>query len=101
MSDTSMISMQASRCPDATVQMRQLVRLFAAHPEVKTLELETIEPSLRRSLPAFIAAEELAIEVTPLADRAITEQDLAQWATQFDEDDYSDVAVVQRFMLKK
>lgn len=98
---TPILSMQASRCPDATIQMRQLVRMFVAQPDVGVLELESIEPSLIRSLPAFVEAESLDVQITQLASRTITAEDIALWSEHFDEDDYSDVAVVNRFVLTK
>lgn len=98
---TQTFSMQASRCPDATVKMRQLLRLFMDSGECQELMLESIEPSLVRSIPAYIAAEGLPLAIAELGRRDISQEDKEQWADHFDEDDYSDVSVVNQFTLKK
>ncbi|MBD77483.1 MAG: hypothetical protein CL840_00915 [Crocinitomicaceae bacterium] len=94
------ISLEASRCPDATIHMRRVIQWFMEQ-EQSTLNLESIEPSLVRSLPAYVQVEQLPVEVKQADPRQITDEDKAKWEEKYDEDDFGDVEVVNTFILTK
>ncbi|MEG3765029.1 hypothetical protein [Alteromonas sp. 14N.309.X.WAT.G.H12] len=94
------ISLEASRCPDATIHMRRVIKWFMDQKQT-TLRLESIEPSLVRSLPAYLQIEQLPLHVEQVEPRKITDEDKAQWEEKYDEDDFGDVEVKNTFILKK
>ena len=96
------VSLAAYRCPDATVYMRMILCKFRDTPGADTLTLDTIEPSMRRSINALLATSEFeSITVGDVHTRAISEADKALWEPNFDDDDYGDVSEKTVFELLK
>lgn len=94
------VSLEASRCPDATIHMRRAIQWFMEQ-EQDVLTMDSIEPSLVRSLPAYVALEELNIDVQIGHPTQITEQHKALWESNYDEDDFGDVETINTFTLTK
>jgi hypothetical protein len=93
------ISLEASRCPDATIYMRRAVQAFIDSTE-GTLRLESIEPSLERSLDAFLQTVNGTISMN-VSQRDITDADRHAWAENYDEEDHEDVNILKTFALSK
>jgi hypothetical protein len=93
------ISLEASRCPDATIYMRRAVQAFVDSTE-GLLRLESIEPSLERSLDAFLQTVNGAISMN-VSQRDITDADRHTWAENYDEEDHEDVNILKTFTLSK
>lgn len=94
------VSLEASRCPDATIHMRRVIQWFVEQ-EQSVLKMDSIEPSLVRSLPAYVALEELNIEVEVGEAKQITDEHKALWEERYDEDDFGDVETINTFTLTK
>jgi len=94
------VSLEASRCPDATIHMRRVIQWFVEQ-EQSVLKMDSIEPSLVRSLPAYVALEELNIEVEVGEPKQITDEHKALWEDRYDEDDFGDVETINTFTLTK
>lgn len=94
------VSLEASRCPDATIHMRRVIQWFVEQ-EQSVLKMDSIEPSLVRSLPAYVALEELNIEVEVGETKQITDEHKALWEERYDEDDFGDVETINTFTLTK
>jgi hypothetical protein len=97
---TMIIDLKAARCPDATLYMTKSLEVFY-HSEDSTLELSSIEPSMARNLKYRLAMLYPDYEITEVATRAITSDDIACWLEDFDEEGYESVSVVSTFTVKR
>ena len=94
------VNLLAFRCPDATVKMNSVLNLFM-QSEHSTLEVQTIEPSLERNIVERISHLELPLQLIDQNEAVITNNDIALWGDNFDEDDYGDVSVKKTYIITK
>lgn len=84
------VDLEAHRCPDATILMRRVIENFLSS-EHSTLEITSIEPSLKRNLIGYIESMSLNLNLDSENAEDITEGNRVDWEPKFDEEDYEDV----------
>lgn len=90
----------AHRCPNAQILVNRILEAFKASTE-NELFINTIEPSLQRSVAGRIAGYDLPFEIAEVKTRPILQVDLDRWHEQFDEEDTEDVTSVSIIKIVK
>lgn len=91
--------LEALRCPDATIKMRKAIKEFMQGSQT-TLELRSIEPSLKRNIEAFNVENGLGLSVSTRTIGISAEQRLT-WKENYYEEDYSDVSHIIIHILQR
>jgi TusA-related sulfurtransferase len=89
MSNVSTLDLEAHRCPAAMIMARRAIEAFYqdAQPGSKLL-IQTIEPSFKRDLSAFIHSEYESITLVKNISGEIDQTTKNKWELKFDEDDW-------------
>ena len=97
----STLNLLAYRCPDAAKYMRFAVNKLSEDKEMDGLIIESIEPSVARDLPAFLAHMHSDILLQKTDSRPVSDDDLNQWDGRFDEENYEGIENISRYHLIK
>ena len=90
--------LKANRCPNAQILMRKVIT-EANKNSLKRFELLTIEPSLERSVRAFLNDLGISFEISK-SEIVISEDHKKGWSKEFDEEDWLDVTLISIFKIE-
>ncbi|MBE8232924.1 MAG: hypothetical protein HAW67_04255 [Endozoicomonadaceae bacterium] len=94
------VDLEAMRCPNAQIMVNRVLANFIKS-DSQCLHINSIEPSLYRSIKQRVAHYEIAVNTSEGKGQVITEQNKEKWLCNYDEEDFSDVTMVNEIILKK
>jgi TusA-related sulfurtransferase len=89
MTQVSTLDLEAHRCPAAMIMARRAIEAFDNEsPAGSKLYIQTIEPSFKRDLSAFINSECESITIEQTVNGEIDEKAKEKWQFKFDSEDW-------------